>query len=54
MSFGYPAEAPFDGEHLFLCQSPYGGGDYPDRISGRPRSASPATAMSLFNKIRYR
>jgi hypothetical protein len=34
MSFGYPAEAPFDGEHLFLCQSPYGGPDYPGRTAG--------------------
>ena len=34
MAFGYPAEEPFDGEHLFLCQSPYGGSDLPGRTVG--------------------
>ena len=25
--FGYPQEAPFDGEHMYRCRSPYKGGD---------------------------
>jgi hypothetical protein len=26
-AYGYPAEGDFDGEHLYRCKSPYGGGD---------------------------
>ncbi len=33
-AFGYPAASPFDGELLWMCESPYGGDDVPDPRGG--------------------
>jgi Trypsin len=39
-AFGYPAEPPFDGKHLWECDSPYGGADPYSRFYPGPSTMS--------------